>query len=88
MEGVVFDIGNDDLSTNFVHMPSLFNPSRKPGRPSVPSRKPGRPSVLNIKITTVYLTPEQIAWGKKQPGGLSNTVRRLMHNAMRRQKSV
>lgn len=46
--------------------------------------KPGRPPLHGetMRQTALYLTAEQIAWLKAQPGTLSETVRRLIDAAM------
>jgi hypothetical protein len=36
------------------------------------------------RLTAVRLEENMIHWGKEQPGGLSETVRRLLREAMNR----
>jgi len=44
-------------------------------------KKPGPAPRLNTDRTTLMLDPDLIEWGKQQPGGLSETVRRLLREA-------
>lgn len=44
----------------------------------------GRPALYDepMKQAGIWLKEKQIVWGKTQPGGLSETVRRLIDEAM------
>jgi hypothetical protein len=48
-------------------------------------RKPGPIANPNLVPTTVSLDSQMVEWGKKQPGGLSALLRRLMLEEYKRQ---
>lgn len=48
-------------------------------------RRPGPVAGVTTTRTSVLLEPDLLEWGKNQTGGLSETVRRLMHEARDRQ---
>lgn len=50
------------------------------------SRRVGRPVTLSVKPATIMLEPGMIQWGKRQEGGLSATIRRLMEQEMRERR--
>jgi hypothetical protein len=51
-------------------------------KPKREGKKPGPASRLPAMVkTTILIEPEQLEWGKNQPGGLSALVRRLLREA-------
>lgn len=55
--------------------------------PAQPERRPTGPlPKLDTRMTAVMLEEEMIEWGKRQEGGLSATVRRLIRMAMENQQ--
>jgi hypothetical protein len=47
-------------------------------------KRPGprpNPALAALEKYTMKLDPEDAEWGKAQPGGLSDLVRRLLHQA-------
>lgn len=49
-------------------------------------RKPGPLPGPKMQQASVLLPPELLQWGKEQPGGLSETIRRLMADAQKKQE--
>ena len=49
-----------------------------------PDPKPGRPTLYDqaMKPTPIYLPEEMLTWLKDRPGGVSETIRDLIHQAM------
>jgi hypothetical protein len=55
---------------------------------TVKKRRPGRVAGPVTEKYTILLPPELGDWGKRQPGGLSDLVRRLIQEAKDKQESI
>lgn len=60
---------------------AVMNPAIEPTA-SLERRKPGPVARPNTRVATVILDEDLLDWGKSQPGGLSETMRRLLRTAM------
>lgn len=50
-------------------------------------KRPGPVANPNLKVTSVSLDADLIEWGKSQPGGLSDLLRRLLAEAREKARS-
>jgi hypothetical protein len=60
--------------------------TRKKKEPEPVRKKPGPVANPNLVTTSVSLEADKLDWGKRQPGGLSAFLRRLMAEEYERQE--